>query len=175
MPGIPEGSRLSGGVWGFTVRKKMIADVTSFILLLGKQSLEGIISWKMPRNCLWAVHPKAAVSWMMWKRRACFSSSDSAVLQYPPYWQCSALVSVSPQPWTRAVSQLSWQHWVPLEHWCSGEANPQLSAVFVWLTKQFSMCKQESYRKKPQWKLCSALSGMNFPSLRNPSLWKQVG
>lgn len=40
MLGVPEGSRLSGGILEYTVRKKMIADVTSSILLLGKPPLE---------------------------------------------------------------------------------------------------------------------------------------
>lgn len=125
MLAMPEGSRLSGDVLGYTVRKKMIAEVTSSILLLAKQPLEWAMSWKMPGNCLWAVPPKPA-SWMMWKRRICFSSLGSAVVLYPPYWQCPAPGSVSPQPWARAVPQLSWQWWVPLEHWCSEEVNPPL-------------------------------------------------
>lgn len=75
--------------------------------------------------------------------------------------------------WARAVPQLSWQYWVPLEYWCSEETNPPLSGVLVWFTEQLSTCKQEFYRKKPQWKLYSAPSGMNFRSPRNPSLWKQ--
>lgn len=99
--GVPEGSRLSGGILEYTVRKKIIADVTSSILLLGKPPLEWTIFWKMPRNCLWAVPPKPAVSWMMWKRNIRFSSFDSAVPQYPPCWECSAPGSVvyhSPEP-----------------------------------------------------------------------------